>query len=289
MEEGFKKERYFFGKGCSISHTYGKSAGRSTLSFSHYTTSCMFLYFISGCANIKVEGGSYDINEGDIILVNPSELYMCEIFASSFHERIVIRVDHSIMDNFSDDASELIIPFFKREKGVGNYIPSKSAKEMGVNKIFGEIFTMAKQKLPEKNVLAVCKTMELLANLKGQIAHADKKLKRENPLINKVLVYINENFYVDLSIPYLAEKFNVNESYLAHLFKEYVGISPWNYIISKRLNYFNSLLSQGVSIEAGYVMAGFQNYSNFFRLYKKYMNMTPSEFKRRQSVAFWAL
>ena len=281
MEQNFKKERYSFGKGCSISHTYGNTAGKSTLSTSHYTTNCMFYYFLKGSGNIRIEGKIYDINEGDLVLVNPSELYRCEIYDTAFHERLVLRVNRSIVYNFSDDASALINPFFKREKGYKNQISAKTLKESGLSSMLENIFTLSKTSSSVENVLAVCKTIELLSELKNLIISDENKTeKHENPLINDMLFYINEHFFENISVVTLAKKFNINESYLSHLFKEYVGIPIWNYVIIKRLNFFNELLRKNYTIEQAYTEVGFENYSNFFRLYKKYMNMTPSQFKK---------
>ena len=285
MEQNFKKERYTFGKGCNLSHTYGKTAGKSTLSYSHHTTNCMFYYFIKGCGNIKVEGKIYDIKEGDIALVSPSELYSCEIYDTTFHERLILRINHSILENFSDDASALVNPFFKREKGYKNHISAKVLEKSGAKKILEDILTLVMHESPVENVLAVCKTMELISILKNYITSDEIKTEKlENPLINELLLYINEHFCEDISVLSLANTFNINESYLSHLFKEYVGISLWNYVILKRLNFFNSLIHKNYSIEEAYTAVGFENYSNFFRLYKKYMNMTPSQFKRQINI-----
>ena len=242
----------------------------------------MFYYFIKGCGNIKIEGKIYDIQEGDIILINPSELYRCEIYDTSFHERLVLRINHSILDNFSDDASPLVNPFFKRKKGCMNHISAKILEETGIKKVLEDIYRKVTVSTSVENVLAVCKTMEFLSLLKNQIVASNdsKDKKNENPLINELLFYINEHFCENISVLSLAKAFTINESYLSHLFKEYVGISLWNYVTLKRLNHFNNLIYKNYSIEEAYTTVGFKNYSNFFRLYKKYMNMTPSEYKR---------
>jgi YesN/AraC family two-component response regulator len=241
----------------------------------------MFYYFLKGSGNIRIEGKIYNINEGDLVLVNPSELYRCEIYDTAFHERLVLRVNRSIVYNFSDDASALINPFFKREKGYKNHITAKTLKESGLSNMLENIFTLSKSSSSVENVLAVCKTIELLSELKNLIISDENKTeKHENPLINDMLFYINEHFFENISVVTLAKKFNINESYLSHLFKEYVGIPIWNYVIIKRLNFFNELLRKNHTIEQAYTEVGFENYSNFFRLYKKYMNMTPSQFKK---------
>ena len=282
MDKGFEKVRYAYAKGCSLSHTCGDSAGMSTLSYLHNAPSCLFIYYLKGEGNIKIEGKIYDIHEGDIAMISPSELYRCEIYAETYHERIVLRVDYSIFDNFSIDARELVAPFFKREKGCANLVSRENVDGKGLGKLFCDLLELVSAETPSKNLLAVCKTMELLDILKDQIKTAQKtqKPKRENPLINNVILYINDHFCDNISVSDIASVFSVNESYLSHLFKEFVGVSPWNYIISKRINHFNSLILKSYTIEEAFAASGFQNYSNFFRLYKKYMNITPSEFRR---------
>jgi len=73
----------------------------------------------------------------------------------------------------------------------------------------------------------------------------------------------------------------MNSSYLSHLFKDRVGMSLWNYVILRRLHRFNDLLQNGCSIEQACYEVGFQNYANFFRLYKKHMGLTPTQYKKQ--------
>ena len=98
--------------------------------------------------------------------------------------------------------------------------------------------------------------------------------------------YIKENLSEELSCKKVAEYVYLSESRFSHLFKKHVGVSLWNYVIYKRLNYFNDLICQDYSINEACLMSGFQNYSNFFRLYKKHMNITPSEFKQKNIKFF---
>lgn len=44
---------------------------------------------------------------------------------------------------------------------------------------------------------------------------------------------------------------------------------------------FHALVRNGHSIEDASWQAGFANYSNFFRLYKKHTGMTPIQFKKQ--------
>lgn len=281
MNEQYQKTRYIYGKGCSLSHTVGMSAEKSTLSYLHRTKDCIIYYFIKGSGTVKIEGKKYTITEGDVILINPSELFMCEIYGNTYHERLVLRVNHSIMENFSQDGSSMLLPLYKRENGNKNHIPYDLVESIGAKKYLEEIFRYAESSLPSQKILAVCKTIELL-NVVSEYLTSNKKPASavSNTLINDVVNFINAHFHENVSVESIASEFHIDKSYLSHLFKEYVGIPLWNYVICKRVNYFNDLVIQNHSIEEAYVLAGFQNYSNFFRLYKKHMNMTPSEFQR---------
>jgi YesN/AraC family two-component response regulator len=156
-------------------------------------------------------------------------------------------------------------------------------EKAGIDNYLRDIYTYAKAQKPSSNILAICKAVELANLCATQFTSSDIKSENHsgNPLINKILVYLNEHFRENMTIEDISASFYVEKSYLSHLFKNHVGISLWNYVIYKRLNYFNDMICNGVSIEEACACAGFQNYSNFFRLYKKYTNTTPSEFKAR--------
>ena len=108
-----------------------------------------------------------------------------------------------------------------------------------------------------------------------------EQLPHDSSLIDEILVYINQHYKGDISITVIAEKFGIHKSYLSHLFTQNVGMSLWNYVILRRINAFNDLLRKGLSIEEAAYQVGFQNYSNFFRLYKKHTGMTPMQFKKQ--------
>jgi len=132
-----------------------------------------------------------------------------------------------------------------------------------------------------------CKIAELLSAM-GELSHTEQKENQVplNPIVESVLEYLNIHFKEDLSITAVAEKFNIDESYLSHLFKEHTGVSLWTYVIYRRIQTFNKLILNGGSAEENCYKVGFRNYSNFFRLYKKHMGISPSQFKKETKTSF---
>ena len=103
----------------------------------------------------------------------------------------------------------------------------------------------------------------------------------ENPLIMRVISYIEENYASVTSCKQIAEYFFISQDRLSHLCKECVGLSLWGYVILARIQRFNDLLEQGLPIEKAAYTVGFRSYTNLHRLYKKHMKISPMEYQRK--------
>ena len=281
MYTSYEKVRYNNFPGFRINHTTGLDASSSTSQHPHLCADYLAFYFIHGSGSIKIEGHEYPIHAGDVIFINPSELFHCSVDPSSYHERIVLHISERFLNPFPCNPTPLFSIFTNREKGTGNRIPAEAVESSGLGKKFLQLLKLIQESSSFQEILAVCTVAELLCLLNelSGVACSGTEQPPRNQLIDQVLLYLNENFTQNITIDSVAACFNVTASYLAHLFKEHTGLSPWNYVILRRLHLFNALIRESASMEDACYQAGFDNYSNFFRLYKKYMGMTPSQFK----------
>lgn len=283
MYTSYEKIHYNNLPGLLLNHTTGLDASNSTKNQPHLCSDYMAFFFIHGSGSIKIEGHEYPIQAGDVIFTNPAELFHCSVDPSSYHERIVLHISERFLKPFPYDPAPLFSIFTNREKGTGNRIPAEAVESSGLGKKFQQLLKLMQEPSPFQEILTICAAAELLCllnELSGVACSSTEKTPR-NQLIDQVLLYLNENFTKDITIDSVAACFNVTPSYLAHIFKAQTGMSPWNYVILRRLHLFNAFLRQGASIEEACYLSGFDNYSNFFRLYKKYMGMTPSQFKQQ--------
>lgn len=98
--------------------------------------------------------------------------------------------------------------------------------------------------------------------------------------ILKVKNYINKNFMDDIRLPDLAQIAGMSTSAFSRFFKLHTGRNLSEYIIDIRLGYASRLLvdtTQSIS-EIGFD-SGFNNLSNFNRIFKKKKGCAPSEFR----------
>ena len=278
----YTRERYINDPNFTLLHIKGFNASDSATSYLHYSRRYQLIYFRRGNGSIKIEGRNYVLHEGDIILLNNTELFRLYVDDKNFHERLSISLGDALFSKYPDCGAALLSPFLNRTKGFKNKISAETAKKYGLHKNLSGILSFLQSNEPEAPLLAFCELCRLLVSLnKAANTSPAPSQTVSNPLIIDVLDYLNLHYTEDVTIPGLSAHFSIDKSHLSHLFKEYVGMSVLTYVITRRIQHFNQIISTGLSIEEAAFKAGFKNYSNFFRLYKKYMKTTPTEFKKQ--------
>jgi len=106
--------------------------------------------------------------------------------------------------------------------------------------------------------------------------------KNTNSKLFPVLNYINENFNTSLNLEYLASLINVTPNHLCYLFKQELSMRPFEYIIKCRIDNSKLLLlnEPQLTIEKIANLSGFEHFSYFGRVFKKYEGVSPSDFRK---------
>lgn len=266
-----------------VKHIAGMNASETAKPSYHSSIRLMFSYFVKGGGSIIIDDTRYDIADGDFFVLKPAEFFMHNIDDSCFHERIVLITSVQIDKNLPSNCSDVLSPFFRRNKGEKNRIPGNVAKKYHLDRLFNELLGYLKAEDETNNILAFSRVLEILVVINKiitkELTSNDSNIIR-NSKVNDILKYLNSNYTKDISITDVAKKFNLDRSYLSRLFKSQMGMSVWDYVIMRRIYLFNYLINDNSSMEETAYRVGFKNYSNFYRLYKKYMLMTPTEFKK---------
>ncbi len=231
---------------------------------------------LSESATFYVEGRIYEMKRGDIILLNNIELHQIRFDEKCDFERIVILFTKDYIDAFVKEAPSLLHPFTDKMPGLSNFIPADLAEKEGITEYIYKIKELAKGKV--KNELEIKCFLSLI--LSGAARAINKQGRSEipytdNALINEILTYINENICENLTLENLANKFFVSKYYLSHLFKTCTNFTLNNYVAHKKIIYADELIYSGKSAIDACFAVGFNNYSNFYRTYKKILGRTP--------------
>jgi len=98
--------------------------------------------------------------------------------------------------------------------------------------------------------------------------------------INKVVEYIKENYQKECTLEELSEVAGISRFYLIRIFKDYLGKTPYEYLMDIRIENAKLLLTRGnISITDICHDCGFNNMSHFIRTFKKKVGTTPSFYK----------
>lgn len=265
-----------------VHYVCGKDTSSAYPSDLHYDTDLTIAWFKQGTGTIKIEGNTYLLTSGDMILLNYNELHRVEL-QSDFCERITLYLSETVYRTYHNALKELLQLFWNRKRGERNLIPSATVHANGLGLLLDEIYNCCTQQDPVLEFVALGKITELLRILNRTVSEQDKSVchsHTQNPLIDQIIKYVGLHYTEDINCEVIAQTVHISKHYLARLFKDAVGISLWNYIINRRLLHFNDLIRQDYSVQEAAYQSGFRNYSNFYRLYKSRIGMSPQEFKK---------
>ena len=133
---------------------------------------------------------------------------------------------------------------------------------------------------PEELSKTIKKILKYIEEEKGKKEEFAEKDMPE--ILEKALLYIENNFTGDVSLSYLAGKYFCSPTYLSKLFKKYVGMNYIDYITRKRIEKAKEYLNRtDMSIDEIMWGVGYQDAKHFRDVFRKYEGVSPSEFRRK--------
>lgn len=100
--------------------------------------------------------------------------------------------------------------------------------------------------------------------------------------LKKVLEYIDRHLATDLSLKEIAQQTNISQSHFSRLFKQSVGLSPWQYVIQRRVETAKQLLkNEDLTIDRVSDRLGFLSHSQFTIFFRKYTGVSPKKYRQQ--------
>lgn len=120
---------------------------------------------------------------------------------------------------------------------------------------------------------------EILMNIFCCIAPPKAAPSSEATTIQKILLYLEENYTEKTSIDMLAAKFYISKYHLMRQFKKETGCTIHHFILHKRIGHACRLISTGLSPSEACYRCGFTDYSLFFKAFTKITGASPSQYR----------
>jgi AraC-like DNA-binding protein len=243
----------------------------------HFHNCYEILYFEKGDAAYLVEGNTYNLSEGDILITNPREMH-CPVFKSNkTYQRSIIFLKPPYLSDFITEKYNPFSALENRKIGTQNRIDTKIVKQYELDKKFAAIKN-AKDDMPEKELIIKTNLLQFLISI-NNIVSADEHTA-SNDKINEIIQFINQNLTSHITLDLLSEKFYLNKYYISHMFAEKTGITISKYITNKRILFAKEKLLEKTPVTQVYQAVGFSDYSSFYRAFKKTLGASPSSISK---------
>lgn len=165
---------------------------------------------------------------------------------------------------------------------VGNILDEEKGSKMLEEKLGEKAYLM--DDLEKNFMYKRCDTVGALIEsyirtlLKNTPSSSSKQFK---PIVENIKNYIETNLEYDVKLSQMAKTFQYNEQYLGRFFMKEIHMSFNNYINIRRVERAKILLKETDETVIDIALkVGFNNVTYFNRVFKKYTNMTPTEFRK---------
>lgn len=251
----------------------------------HYHDFHKILILIGGDVTYCVEGRTYDLLPGDIVLISAGEVHRPIIRSESAYERMIIYIAPAFLEGYrdSDDLSQCL----RSARATQSHVLRFDSSQVKCLDHAIQALDKARDDSDFASELHVkLLFLEFMVQLNRAALHNRIELTETSPFdekVSAVLGYVNEHLTEDISVEQLSSRFFLSRYYLMHTFKLQTGYTIGSYISTKRLLLAKEQISDGMPITEACYACGFKSYSAFSRAYKKSFGESPREF--RQSLS----
>ena len=111
-----------------------------------------------------------------------------------------------------------------------------------------------------------------------QMPQTSAKIETDE-FLQKAFEYIDRHLHEKILLDDLAQYTLRSKSSFCHLFETKMNVSPKQYILQKKLALANKLINEGTPPTVAAAQIGYENYSNFYRIYLKHFGTSPTKKK----------
>lgn len=251
----------------------------------HLHECCEILFCISGGKTFFIDERIYEVEKGDIFVLNQFEAHKITSDPDLEFKRYVLQIHPAFLYASSTSETDLSRCFLVRGDNVSHKM---SLSEEEVEKM-KHIFRKMEQKSDfGEDILKNMAAVEILTIVNRHFAEKNKHYTYhsdyENKTIVKALKYINDNFSDNLSLEVVAKNCFISINELCRLFKKHTGTTVTKYVLSRRITEAKKLLKNGESVSSAAEKCGFSDYASFIRAFKRAVGISPGKYKKEDMV-----
>lgn len=239
----------------------------------HFHDQYEIFLFLEGDAKYIVEEKTYTLVPGDIIIIRKHEMHRVFHNSQARYQRCVLMVDPEFFRQHNCPDYEA--QFLHAVPGTDNKIAAEIVRSSGLYDAFIRYRRYADDPdVTGDSPILISAIIEILYLINKITGFSTPDLT--NSPIKDIILYLNNRFTDEITLDMLSEKFFLSKYYLCRSFRKATGLTVHEYICRKRLAVVRELRAEGRNLNDAAMMAGFRDYSCFYRAYVKEYGHSPS-------------
>lgn len=244
----------------------------------HYHNFHKIIFFLGGHVRYSIEGKTYTLQPGDLILVSQGCIHRPEVLDETPYERLILYISPAYLAGLGGDSDLEVCFRLAREQY--NFVLRPRDADTPLQNLAMQLDNATREPDFGQALLCRCLFLQLMVCinrkvLAGQLEYVSESLFDQK--IVAVLQYLNLHLAEPLTVDFLAAQFYISKFHLMRKFKESTGYTIHNYLIKKRLLLARTQILEGTPVMDACYQCGFQDYSAFSRAYKKQFGFSPRQ------------
>ena len=227
-------------------------------------------YIVGGKGQFLIEDEGFPVNANNLVIINPNVIHTEDSLNAQPLEYIVLGIDGiELATSENSNGRFCILDHFESAEISGclrNILREMEQKSTGYEDVCQAFMEILVIRLMRNTTLSVSSQPQTTAN---------------NRQCAAVRRYIEMHFKEPLTLEQLAEEAHMNKYYLSHAFKREYGVSPINYMISRRIEESKYLLAEtDLSLSQIAQLLGFSSLSYFSQVFRRTQETSPMEYRQ---------
>ncbi|MFI4912808.1 MAG: AraC family transcriptional regulator [Sedimentisphaeraceae bacterium JB056] len=232
---------------------------------------CTMTYTISGKGQFQDSSGQYTINPGDVFLRIDNDPSMFFSYPKDGKEKWDF-----IWFNYCGESAAQYTKDIISRNGPLYQLDSQSPIIQKLSS-YQSYSGMSCNITPGEGSMLV---IEALAAL-NQSHNEDFNSSSQNRLILKAQKFISNNISHNISVAEIAAAISISREHLSRIFAENLHITPYEYLVKQKMTFACQMLNNStLSNKEISSRLGYNDQAQFSRIFKKTLNMTPTEFRK---------
>ncbi|MCC8025398.1 MAG: AraC family transcriptional regulator [Clostridium sp.] len=224
-----------------------------------------------GKRHLWCKGQEYDLASGDLILFNPRDNHYCAPINGDILDYRAVNIKTEVMlQAVKEITGKEFTPHFTLN------VVYQSDITHTLDELYNSILSHETKFKKEEAFFFLLE--QILQDYAEPFDKVD--IQEPNQQIKTLCNYMEEHFPENITLDDLLSMTSFGKSYLLRSFTKQVGVSPYRYLQTIRLEKAKTFLEQGIPPIDAASMAGFADQSHFTNFFKEFIGLTPKQYQR---------